>query len=71
MKISYSGISKFRTADLYLYMFALERLQAATEFRFESVPELKYDAEADPPAGEILIRGPMVGARPIATVHAC
>jgi hypothetical protein len=37
-------------------------MQAATEFRFESVPELKYDAEADPPAGEILIRGPLVSA---------
>lgn len=35
---------------------------AATEFRFESVPELKYDATEDPPKGEICIRGPMVFA---------
>lgn len=33
-----------------------------TEFRLESVPELKYDATADPPKGEIVIRGPMVFA---------
>lgn len=35
---------------------------AATEFRLESVPELKYDAEGSPPKGEICIRGPMVFA---------
>ncbi|GAB4818390.1 hypothetical protein N2152v2_005436 [Parachlorella kessleri] len=35
---------------------------AATEFRFESVPELKYDAAAEPPKGEICIRGPAVFA---------
>ena len=35
---------------------------APTEFRFESVPELKYDATADPPCGEICIRSPMVFA---------
>ncbi|GAB4818389.1 hypothetical protein N2152v2_005435 [Parachlorella kessleri] len=33
---------------------------SATEFRFESVPELNYDATANPPKGEICIRGPMV-----------
>ena len=31
-----------------------------TEFRLESVPELKYDATESPPKGEICIRGPMV-----------
>ena len=35
---------------------------APTEFRFESVPELKYDATDDPPKGEICIRSPMVFA---------
>lgn len=32
----------------------------ATEFRFESVPDLQYDALADPPKGEILLRSPML-----------
>jgi len=31
-----------------------------TEFRLESVPELNYDAAADPPKGEIVIRSPML-----------
>ncbi|KAL4444107.1 hypothetical protein ABPG75_011844 [Micractinium tetrahymenae] len=35
---------------------------AATEFRLESVPELKYEATDSPPKGEICIRGPMVFA---------
>ncbi|PSC75938.1 acetyl-synthetase [Micractinium conductrix] len=35
---------------------------AATEFRLESVPELKYDAQDSPPKGEVCIRGPMVFA---------
>lgn len=35
---------------------------AATEFRLESVPELKYDAHGSPPKGEVCIRGPMVFA---------
>jgi len=35
---------------------------APTEFRLESVPELKYDATASPPKGEVLIRGPMLFA---------
>ena len=32
----------------------------STEFRLESVPDLEYDALADPPKGEILIRSPML-----------
>jgi long-chain acyl-CoA synthetase len=32
----------------------------STEFRLESVPDLEYDALADPPKGEILLRGPML-----------
>ena len=35
---------------------------APTEFRFESVDELKYDATASPPKGEICMRGPMLFA---------
>lgn len=35
---------------------------APTEFRFESVNELNYDATANPPKGEICIRGPMLFA---------
>jgi long-chain acyl-CoA synthetase len=35
---------------------------SATEFRLESVPEMKYDATTTPPKGEICIRGPMVFA---------
>lgn len=31
-----------------------------TEFRFESVPDLEYDATASPPQGEILLRSPML-----------
>lgn len=31
-----------------------------TEFRFESVPDLDYDATANPPKGEILLRSPML-----------
>lgn len=31
-----------------------------TEFRFESVPDLEYDATAMPPKGEILLRSPML-----------
>ena len=31
-----------------------------TEFRFESVPDLEYDATATPPKGEILLRSPML-----------
>ena len=32
----------------------------STEFRLESVPDLQYDALADPPKGEILLRSPML-----------
>ena len=32
----------------------------STEFRLESVPDLEYDALADPPKGEILLRSPML-----------
>ncbi|KAI7842469.1 hypothetical protein COHA_003823 [Chlorella ohadii] len=35
---------------------------SATEFRLESVPELKYDASGPTPKGEICIRGPMLFA---------
>ena len=31
---------------------------AAVEFRLESVPEMNYDAQGNPPAGEICLRGP-------------